>query len=208
MMLVSGSGSSRKIVAGVNVYKNSGGNTANLKFYVNGKNVETMQIDLSYHNKYFGNNSASKGITTVKTSSIIKVGGRIGFNIGGIQRNFADSTVADVNVTEITFYFAQYGTKPTLACNGVYWAKFTKDYCETYADIPNKFSSNDVVTADCKNGEIYLNNSSAPSLGALGNDWEEFYLTPGLNQIGFAYSDWVSDAYAPKFKLRYREVYI
>lgn len=207
-LLVSGSGSNRKIVAGVNIYKGSNGNTGNVRFYVNGKTMQTMQIDFSYHNKYFGNNNASKGIRTVKTSSIVKVGGTISFNIGGIQKTFIDASVANEKVTEITFYFAQHGTKPTLSCNGLYWAKFVKNNCDTYADIPNKFSANDVVTADCKSGEVFLNNSPAPSLGALGNDWEEFYLTPGLNQIGFAYSDWVSSAYAPKFRLRYREVYI
>lgn len=207
-LLLSGSGSSRKVVAGVNIYKNTPGNKASLRFIVNGKTMQTVEIDMSYHNKYFGNNSASKGITTVKTSSIIKTGKKINFNIGGIQKVFTDSTVENLEVKEVSFFFGQYNTSPSLACNGIYWAKFVKNNCDTYADIPNKFSANDVVTADCKNGEIYLNNSPVPSLGALGNDWEEFYLTPGLNQIGFAYSDWVSDAYAPKFKLRYREVYI
>ena len=90
----------------------------------------------------------------------------------------------------------------------MYYARFTKDNCETYKDIPNKFSANDIVEADCKNGEILLNGISTPSLGALGNDWEGFYLTPGLNQIGFAFSDWVDAAHAPSFKVRYREVFL
>jgi predicted phage tail component-like protein len=207
-LLLSGSGSSRNIVAGVNIYKNTPGNKASLRFIVNGKTMQTVEIDMSYHNKYFGNNSASKGITTVKTSSIIKEGNKISFNIGGIQKTFTDANVATVEATEISFYFGQYNTSPSLACNGIYWAKFVKNNCDTYADIPNKFSANDIVTADCKSGDIFLNNRPAPSLGAMGNDWEDFYLTPGLNQIGFAYSDWVNAAYAPKFKIRYREVFI
>ena len=48
----------------------------------------------------------------------------------------------------------------------------------------------------------------APELGALGNDWENFYLTPGQNQIGFSYSDWVPAGYAPKMGVKYREVYL
>ena len=75
-------------------------------------------------------------------------------------------------------------------------------------DIPNKFSADDVVEADCKNAEILLNGTPAPSLGALGNDWEDFYLTPGLNQIGIAYSEWVSAECAPQFKVKYREVFL
>ena len=42
-------------------------------------------------------------------------------------------------------------------------------------------------------GEIYLNGVISPQLGTLGNDWEEFCLKPGLNQIGIAYSNWVTD---------------
>ena len=64
------------------------------------------------------------------------------------------------------------------------------------------------MEADCKNGKIYLNGADSPQLGALGNDWEQFYLTPGLNMIGYSYSDWVQDGYEPKMKVRYREVFL
>lgn len=207
-LLVSGSGSSRKIVAGVNIYKSKSGKKANLRFYVNGKTVKTQEIDLSLNNKYFGNNSSSKGIKTVKTSTITKTGNKVEFNIGGIKKTFKDSGITNLAVTEATFFIGAYGTKPTLSYNGLYWAKFVKNKCDTWEDIPNKFSANDVVSADCKSGDVFLNDTLTPSLGALGNDWEEFYLTPGLNQIGFAYSDWVEDEYAPKFKIKYREVFI
>lgn len=205
-LLVSGSGSKRKIVAGVNVYKSANGKKANLRFYVNGKDVNTMSIDLSKNNKYFGNNTST--ITAVKTSIIKKTGNKVEFNIGGIKKTFKDSGIKDTAVNEITFFMGKYGTKPELSFNGLYWAKFIKDNCDTWENIPNKFSSNDVVTADCRNGEVFLNNAPVPSLGALGNDWEDFFLTPGLNQIGYSYSDWVAAAYAPNFKIRYREVFI
>lgn len=207
-LLVSGSGANRQIVAGVNVFKSASGKNAKLRFYVNNKTVHTMTIDLSYNNKYFGNNSASKGITTVKTSTITKSGKTVSFNIGGIQKTFNDNGITNAAVKEVTFYMGQYGTKPALYCNGLYWAKFVKNNCDTWEDIPNKFSANDIVAADCKNGEILLNDTPTPAIGALGNDWEDFYLSPGLNQIGFSYSDWVEDAYAPKVKVRYREVFL
>ena len=113
-----------------------------------------------------------------------------------------------MKATNITFSFEQLSSYPKLSYNGLYWVKFVKNNCDTYKDIPNKFSANDVVVADCKNGKIYLNNTLTPSLGALGNDWEDFYLTPGFNQIGVAYSDWTPSEYAPKFKVRYREVFL
>lgn len=203
-LLVSGSGSNRKIVAGVSIYKNANGKEANVGFYVNGKCKKTIKIDLSVNNKYFGNNTSK--ITTVKTSTITKAGGMLFFNIGGIIAYFVDPGLMLEEVTEITFLMAQYGTKPVLSYNGLYWAKFVKNNCDTWEDIPNKFSANDVVIADCKSGEVFLNDAPAPSLGAAGNDWEDFYLSPGLNQIGFSYSSWVKEA--PTFKIRYREVFL
>lgn len=194
-LLTSNSG---KIVAGIIVRKGAAGKTATLGFYVNGNLKQAVSVDLSLNNQYFSNCN----------SQIVKTGNKVEFNIGGIRRTFYDSGITDTKVTSITFYFAQYGTKPVLSHNGLYWAKFVKNNCDTWDNIPNKFSANDIVTADCKSGQVYLNNAPAPALGALGNDWEDFYLSPGLNQIGFAYSDWVRAAYAPKPKIRYREVFI
>lgn len=207
-LLTSGSGSSRKIVAGVSIFKGAVGRTATLRFYVNQKIVQDMTIDVSFHNQYFGHNIPEKNYVTVKTSTITKTGSKVEFNIAGIKKTFYDIGITNEKVSQITFYFAQHGTKPPISYNGIYWAKFVKNNCDTWSDIPNKFSANDVVSADCKNGEVYLNNTLVPALGALGNDWEEFYLSPGINQIGFSYSDWVNAAYAPKFKIRYREVFI
>lgn len=199
VLLVSGSGSARKIVAGVNVYKGSSGQKGKLRFYINGSVAQTMDIDLKYNNKYFNSS---------KTSTITKNGQTVTFNICGIKKTFRASGIASVAVTKVTFTFLKFGTKTPLSFNGLYWAKFVKNNCNTWKNVPNKFSANDVVEADCRNGEIILNGVNTPALGALGNDWEEFFLTPGLNQVGFSYSDWVADAYAPNVKIRYREVFL
>lgn len=201
VLLVSGSGSARKIVAGVNIYKGASGKNANLRFYLDGSVKETTSIDLSYNNKYFN---------AKKTSTITKSGNKVTFNICGVTRAFQANELPAVN--EVTFTFTAFGndvtSKPPLEYNGLYWAKFVKDNCEIWRDIPNKFSANDIIEADCSTGKIYLNGVEAPVYGALGNDWEDFYLKPGLNQIGFSYSEWVEAAYAPKFKLKYREVFL
>lgn len=199
VLLVSGSGSARKVVAGVNVYKGSSGQKAKLRFYINNTVVKTVDIDLAYNNKYFRSSASS---------TITKTWETVVFNIGGVKYTFRDSAISTVNVNEVTFTLSKFGTKTPLAYNGLYWAKFVKNNCNTWKDIPNKFSANDVVEADCGKGEIYLNGVHTPSLGALGNDWEEFCLVPGLNQIGYAYSDWVADEYAPTIKVRYREVFL
>lgn len=206
--------SNSRIIAGFNIYKSWSGKKANLRFYVNGKTKETISIDLSYHNKYLGSNRAANkkkkitAITTCKTSTITKSGNTVTFNIGGIKRVYKDDDIASSVVTKATLAFLKHGTSTGLLYNGMYWVKFVKNNCDTYRDIPNKFSANDILVADCGSGEIYLNNARFPGLGAMGNEWEEFYLSPGLNQIGVNYSDWVQDEYAPAFKIRYRKVYL
>ena len=199
VLLVNGSGSGRKIVAGAFLYKGSNGKTGKVIFYINGTAVETIDIDFSYGNKRF-----QAGVS----STITKTGDTVTFNLGGISRTFSNSAIRDMAIHEITFAFLQYAARPRLSFNGLYSAKFVKSNCQTWKDIPNKFSANDVLEADCQDGNVYLNGVLNQSLGALGNDWEGFYLTPGLNQIGFTYSDWVPAEYAPAFKVRYREVFL
>jgi hypothetical protein len=192
-----------KIVAGVHIFKNAGGKNGTLAYYVNGVQVYKSAVDLSFKNAFMGSDEKD-----IKTSTITKSGSKITFNIAGSKKTFTDTAIANTKVVKITFSFEQYGTKAALAYNGLYWAKFVKNNCNTWRDVPNKFSANDIVEANCRNGQIYLNGLTTPELGALGNDWEEFYLTPGLNQIGISYSDWVEDAYKPNFKIIYREVFL
>lgn len=197
VLVVSGSGTNRKIVAGVNIYKSNTGKNANLRFYVNDATKSTQTIDLSHNNK-----------TTTNSAQIIKEGGKITFVVCGKRVSYTDKAIANTAVNEITFTFSQYGTEPALTYNGLQRVTFRKDNCDVWKDIPNKFGANDVVEADCNTGEIFLNGVSNHSYGALGNDWEDFYLKPGLNQIGFSYSSWVEAEYAPTFKVKYREVFL
>lgn len=200
--------SNGKALAGIIIHKTASGKTGTLMLFVNNKEVYSQSIDLSLNNKYFGNNSPSKGIITNKTTTITKSGGTFTFNVGGIKKTFYDSTVANAAATEVFFEFMKYGNYAPLEYHGIYGVKFTKNNCDTWRDIPNKFSANDVVNIDCSKGDVFLNGLLTPALGALGNDWEEFFLKPGVNQIGVSYSDWVTAAYAPTFKMRYREVFL
>lgn len=182
-------------VAGFRIVKTKTGKSADLVFYVNGKEVHRTKANLPYKNRY-------------KAFYIRKNGANVQFNYNSYMRHFTDATLEEVEATQVTFSFERYANFNPLSYIGVSVAKFTKNNCDTWNDIPNKFSANDVVEADCKEGKVYLNGIESPELGALGNDWEGFCLTPGLNQIGFAYSDFVADEYAPTIKVRYREVYL
>ena len=204
-LVVAGSGSNRKIVAGVQVYKGSTGMYETLRFYINNKTVHTRSIHINPHFDY-----PTTHPNDVVWCSITKSGNKVTFSIGThIKETFTctDADFANLAATEITYTFSQFGTQPPVEHNGVYGIKFVKNNCSTWKDVPNKFSVNDVLIAECETGEIYHNNAPAPELGALANDWESFYLKPGINQIGTAYSIWLTDEYKPTFKLKYREVF-
>jgi hypothetical protein len=194
---------SGKSVAGIKIAKRNAGKTASLEFYVGGSLLNTTDIDIHHDNDFFGSEE-----TAVKTTTITKIGSTITFAVASYKRQFTNDSLKDTKVTQVTFMFYKHSDRDALAYNGLYWAKFVKNNCTTYKEIPNKFSANDVLTADCKTGEIRLNGVLSPELGALGNDWEGFYLMPGLNQIGIAHSDWVKSGYEPTMKVRYREVFL
>ena len=199
------SGSTITTVAAVAVWKSTAGNKATIRFYVHGQKNVDVQIDISWFNKYFGWTGSTRPVPT-RTSTIQKKGDTITFNIAGIKRAFTSPAVADMEVHHMTFWFGQYGTATPLYTNGLIYAKFIKDNCDTWQDIPNKFSANDVLMVDCESAQIYLNDIETPELGALGNDWDNFYLKPGTNQIGVAWSDWTTNN--PTFKIKYREAFL
>lgn len=196
-------------VAAVAVWKGDPGNKATVRFYVHGIIMADVSIDISWFNRYFGWTDTSPGstrATPIRTSTIQKKGSTVTFNVAGIKRSFTSPSIADLKVHQMTFWFGQYSANTPLYANGVIWAKFIKDNCTTWKDIPNKFTANDVLTVDCNEAEIYLNDVPTPELGALGNDWEDFYLTPGANQIGVVWSEWAE--INPTLTLKYREAFL
>lgn len=182
-------------VASVRVVKTATGRTGKLNFYLNGEKVNSTELDIP------------GGTPIMKNFYIRKNGSNVQFNFNSYTRHYTVQEIENIAVTQVSCSFEQYGTNAPMVV-GLREAKFTKYNCNTWNDTPNKFAANDIVEADCKEGKVYLNGIETAELGALGNDWEGFYLTPGLNQIGFAYSEWLSDEYAPTIKVRYREVFL
>ena len=187
------------LLAGVSVEKSTAGKTAKIHFITNAKIYTFENVDIANGNNIF---------TDGKQQSIRKQGDLFTFNVGGLCKSYRIANSAEIVVKEVVIGFEKIGKSDAIEHNGLFWVKFVKDYCDVWRDIPNKFSAGDVVEADCKSGEIFLNGKAAPELGALGNNWESFYLEPGLNQIGFAFSDWLKDDYIPACKVRYREVFL
>ena len=114
-------------------------------------------------------------------------------------------TSENLTVADISFFAGYYKTAAHISAMYVDYVRFDKHVVETYVEIPNKFTLNDVVRADCRTGDVAVNNTIQHGLGALGNDWETFRLVPGANQILCTWSEW--SASAPEFRLKYRKVY-
>lgn len=69
----------------------------------------------------------------------------------------------------------------------------------------NTFAAGDIVVAKCEDASIFVNNKQKDILGAIGNEWESFYLKPGDNQIGVLASGW---AKTPDVEMIIREVWL
>lgn len=192
-------------IASIHVNKLSHGNKASLYFNaLNCSKIYFDEIDVGYKSDYL----ETKHKNNIKGCVIEKLGNKITFKAANRSYTFGIGGAENITATAIEFQFMQYTNSPPLAYNGIGNICFTKHNCNTFKDIPNKFGSGDVLQIRCESGEIIVNDYLRPELGALGNDWEGFYLKPGLNQIGFAFSDWVKEGYEPQFKVKYREIYL
>ena len=126
---------------------------------------------------------------------IEKVGTKVTYTVGGEVFTFEQAS-SETKVYQMVIGIFEYGGKPRMNWMGVFSAKFRPI---TDADgvvrtvLP--FNTGDKLVADSSSGEIYLNDTLRPELGALGNDWENMYLAPGADpiQIGTAYSDWCNE---------------
>lgn len=180
-------------LAGIAFWKTQAGLNGQIGVYSLGKLKKMISAS-------FNNNSKLR----YANHSITKFGSTLTFDVCGQKIQVTDAAIKDLEATEIGICLAQWGNTGRLT-SAVDWVRFTTHGVTKWVDVPNKMTNGDVVIADCNTAEITVNGISHPELGALGNDWEEFCLRPGTNQIQCQYSEWGEK---PAYKLRYREVYI
>ena len=143
-------------------------------------------------------------------SGISRDGKVVTFSIGNLpSRTFKRSSIADTAVYDVVFE-----TTGTFDTNAIRSCAFISKAGVAFADIPNVFTSGDIVEADCNSAEVYLyrNGSIAghlePQYGALGNDWEDFEISVGTNIVRAVWSDWTNQNYKPTIKIIFNKVYI
>ena len=137
--------------------------------------------------------------------SISKFGEEVTFNLAGKTFAFRVPEIKDIEVAQVSIYMSAFATWPTMNRNNISDVRFVSHSVENWQDVPNRFAVGDEVVVDCEEKTVYLNGVKMPGLAAIGSNWEEFYLEPGINQINSMYSPWAT---RPDFELRYREVYL
>ena len=191
-------GSKYNIAAMEFIKSTQANNKMTVKLWVNGKKQYSEEFEVVWSNWYTGD-----GYGRVK---IEKFGNEVTFSLGDKTHSFVCAEIATAKVREVSVYFSQYGTKPAVAANVLRALWFATHAVDSWVDIPNKLKNGDVVVADCGKMAIKVNAVDMASLGAIGNDWEDFCLAKGTNTVKCLYSDWATTE--PTFSMQYRKVYL
>ena len=189
----------KSTIAAASYSKNEYNNRGWGWLYVNDRNVKSyISIpDVTTENRITGHTG---GRVEIK-----KFGPTVTFNFAGQTYEFSDADIASAEATEISIFFVSDKGYTPIDLNGVYSVKFISHSVENFEDVPNKFGGGDKILADCNSSEITVNGLSQQGLGALGNDWEDFYLEPGKNIVKCVCSSWATK---PDFEIIYREVWL
>lgn len=191
-------------VCSVVFYKtNSTNNNAYIRVNVRGNIKKDVLFQPTAWNFY-----SKKG----REYSIVKTGKTLRFHIGGVANGgFIHSITLDelenVEVTDVVYYIGVpvASTASPLAFMRLTHSTFRKDNVSKLRDIKNLYGESDVLRVDCGTGVVTVNGIEMKGLGSLGNDWDEFYLEPGLNEIECICSSWAEQ---PNYKLYNREVFL
>ena len=191
----------KTVIASMHITKSGTGNfNGNIYLYVMGKQKKAIPWNAAKGNKWFDQDGSDCHC------SIRKEGNKFTFSIHG-EAPFETKVAGteDYEVTEISLFFNKKKGIPAVTKCAVRSVFFDSYSVENWWDVPNKFKAGDEITCQTADGLIMVNDIPEDGLGALGNDWEEFTLKPGVNTIKCLYSDW---AEKPAFKMLYTKVYL
>ena len=162
-------------------------------------------------NKTFGfrnTSDVSDQEEPLRTVSIEKKSETYTISLGDEVHSFTVNNGDLGNAKYLTLWVGNYSTGYPMGCLGFTDVRFQSNHWATNEEMRNSFTTNDVCRINCETGEIFLNNASKPSLGAIGNQWEQFALLPGVNYIDISWSSWVEVANKPTFSMTYRKAYV
>ncbi|MFD1441387.1 distal tail protein Dit [Lacticaseibacillus hegangensis] len=117
---------------------------------------------------------------------------------------FAIEGLADTSVDSITGWMAGFSNWNGWTAN---WSDslFQWVNVDYWQDLPNRWTSGDVVMVDCINKRVLVNGVEDPTLQTIGNHWDEFCINPGENIIDVSTSSWAT---LPKVKINWKEAFV
>lgn len=108
--------------------------------------------------------------------------------------------------TKIQIGIKEYDNHSMLQYYGFNAMSFDKLNVNYWVDSTNLFAKDDKLEVDTNTMEVTLNGMDKSSIGKIGNDWDNFELQPGTNQIKTVLSSW--NTTPPTLKLTYREAFL
>lgn len=186
-------------VVGVTFYKMSISNN-NALVYI------TINNDI-VHSRNFQPTAWNPLTSSNKSFSISKFGADFTITMGNVSEggfvfNFQSKALENTEVTKIVHFTGNWAETAQQMTNLLMSVNFTKHAVDKIVDAPTLFSEGDVITADTGTGLVYLNGAEQLNMDTLGNEWEQFFLEKGSNEVTVVQSDFAS---VPKVKIRFRE---
>lgn len=183
-------------ICGFSVYRRRGGNVI-VDLIVKGRVVKSYTYSLA-NNPFKGNWS---------NSLITKAQGNVTFNVGGAAYTASDPELENhaYDAFNVSYIFYRQLEADQIGANNALRYIYIRSVSSKWQEIENKIPQNGLVEINTGSGDILLNGVAQPWLGTADNDFEDFELEYGVNEISCGASDWVDDAV---YTMRYREVFL
>lgn len=203
-----------KLIAGCNWYKtDTTGNTGAFDFVVynpNKKSTDAMGGKVLKTFKYTTSHLKTQNpwFWNWGHCDLRKEGSKVTFYYWGKYYSFTIPEITNLVCTKVQFSVKQWGDRSGnkfmqyAGMNNFYIQKLNVSY---WVDSPNIFSKDDKLEIDISKNEVLLNGINKIGIGKIANDWDNFQLQPGQNQIKVTCSEWASK---PTMMIKYREAFL
>lgn len=139
---------------------------------------------------------------------LLKEGSKLTFYYNGGYYKYNIPSIKDMSCRKIQIAIKQWGNRGSskyLTYSGFDKFYFRKIMKEHWVDSDNMFGNGDTLEIKTETMRSELNGIQKASLGKLANDWEDFALSPGKNQIKIYWSSFCKNL---DITMYYREVFL
>lgn len=186
----------RTCVAQWKIYKSSTtDNKGGIQLILNGTVVKTIEMtSFAYDNEITGQSAGN--------NSIEKKGSRFVFIVGPNVYSFDDTSLTNVEISEVFYFFGNRGSAEYITVNEIDFVAVDK-----YDQVPfYPMTAVSKAGINCSSGDITTNGQVANYLGNVSNDWEDITLEPGTNE--FVISAVNDSGLTATGTIKWRDVYL